>query len=180
MIFNKLKNTKGFMSLEAILSMGVIFMVIVLGIGFFSYMMPKQGIEQEVNLLGRLAKMNGGLTKEDVDAFKAEMVSRKYKIEDVKVEILLKDSTGVPTTYESANGNVNPLSIDCKLIDEDCPIPETEQRYVKREAQLIMEIRAEMPSNKQGLLGAFWFFNVNDDSLSDSYVFKERVMSERY
>lgn len=182
MFLSKVKDRKGFMSIEAVLGMMVVLMVIVLGIGFFSYMIPKQGIEQEVNLLGRMAKMNGGLTESDVDAFVDEMEDRHYKEEDVKVEITLKDSTGVPTTYENANGIVNPLDIDCKLTDKICQnqTPEAEQKYVKREAQLIMEIRAEMPSNKQGLLGAFWFFNVNDDTVSDTYVFKERVMSERH
>lgn len=176
MFLNRLKGTKGFMSLEAILAMGVVFMVIILGIGFFSYMMPKQGIEQEVNLLGRLAKMNGGLTVADVQAFKGEMKKRGYEENEVKLDIQLKTSTSVPFTGATLDG-VSPLAITGKANEVQTGTP---HKYIHRSEQLIMEIRAEMPSNKQGLLGAFWFFNVNEDSVSDSYVFKERVMSERH
>jgi hypothetical protein len=179
MILNRLKDTKGFMSLEAILGMGVILMVIVLGIGFFSYMMPKQGIEQEVNLLGRLAKMNGGLTVQDVQAFKGEMAKRGYEDNEVKLDIQLKTSTGVPVMVADTVDKISPLAITGKA--NATPLAGNPPHlYIHRSEQLIMEIRAEMPSNKQGLLGAFWFFNVDDDSVSDSYVFKERVMSERH
>lgn len=179
-MINKLKNNKGFMSVEAIIGLGVMLMVIVLGIGFFSYMMPRQGIEQEVNLLGRIAKMNGGLTPQDVTAFKKNMEKRDYKPEDVKLTMTLKDVNGTPQSVSVGGIYVDPLAITCKANDTSCSIPEANQLYVKRNSQLIMEIRAEMPSNKKGLLGAFGFFNVEDDAVSDSYVFKERVMSERY
>lgn len=178
-MINKLKNNKGFMSVEAILGMGVLLMVLVLCIGFFSYMMPRQGIEQEVNLLGRMAKMNGGLTTQDVTAFKKNMEKREYKKEDVKLTMTLKDSEGNVQTQVDGK-YINPLAITCKINDKNCLVPEENQLYVKRDSQLIMEIRAEMPSNKKGLLGAFGFFSVDKDAVSDSYVFKERVMSERY
>lgn len=174
MISKKLKSNKGFMSIEAIMGMAVILMVIVLGIGFFSYMVPKQGIEQEVNLLGRLAKMNGGLTTQDVTAFKTEMEKRGYAKTDVTVDIQLKNSAGTTVAVSSTRDKVSPLAITGKA-----NVAGT-HKYIHRDEQLIMEIKAVMPANKKGLLGAFWFFNVNDDSVADNYVFKERVMSERH
>lgn len=180
MILNRLKNTRGFMSIEAIMGLAVMLMVIVLGIGFFTYMIPKQGIEQEVNLLGRVAKMNGGLTTQDVTAFKKNMEKRGYDQQDVKLTMVLKDVNGTPQSYSKGGIYVDPLNITCKTNDTACSVPDSNQLYVKRNAQLIMEVRAEMPANKKGLLGAFGFFSVKEDTVSDTYVFKERVMSERY
>lgn len=164
------------MSLDAIISMGAVLMVIVLGIGFFTYMMPKQGIEQEVNLLGRLAKMNGGLTTGDVQAFKGEMEKRGYTADEVDVDIQLKSSSGFDVEVWDTEDKTSPLEITGKANEADS----SSHNYIHRSEQLIMEIRVEMPANKQGLLGAFWFFNTNENSVSDNYVFKERVMSERH
>lgn len=176
MLLAKLKNRKGFMSIEAILGMSAVLMVILLGIGFFSYMMPKQGIEQEVNLLGRLAKMNGGLTEDDVKAFKEEMKIRKYEEDEVKLDIQLKTSTGAPVSVAETRDKISPLAITGKANEAG----NQTHKYIHRSEQLIIEIRAEMPSNKKGLLGALWFFNIDGDSVSDTYVFKERVISERH
>lgn len=186
-MMKKVWNSKGFMSLDAIISMGVVLMVIILGIGFFTYMMPKQAIESEVNLLGRMAKMNGGLTAKDVTDFQDKLVrERGYTKENIKVDMVLKNSSGVVTTYKNKAGlTVNPKAITCKstaytTTSQGCTdAQKATALYVNRAAQLIMEIRVETPANKKGLLGAFGFFGMGDDSLSDTYVFKERIMSER-
>lgn len=187
----KIRNTKGFMSLEAIGAMTVVLMVIILGIGFFTYMMPKQQIEQEVNLLGRMAKMNGGLTAKDVTDFKNKMLTdRGYPLDKVKVTMVLKDSAGTVRTYVNNGVSVNPLNITCKYNPNNTPRTTSNQfcdsnlhpkpLYVNRTAQLIMEIRVETPANKKGLLGALGFLSADKNGVSDVYVFKERVMSERH
>lgn len=184
-----IQNTKGFMSLDAIIAMGFVLMVVILGIGFFTYMMPKQAIEQEVNLLGRMAKMNGGLTAKDVTDFKTKLsTERGFAKEKIKVEMVLKDSTGAVRTFVNKNNTtVNPLSITCKDIknninssSQNCTTAHTNPLYVSRGSQLIMEIKVETPANKKGLLGALGFLSVNENKVSDVYVFKERVMSERH
>lgn len=170
MIRKRIENSKGFMSVEAIIAMGVVLMVIVLGIGFFTYMMPKQAIEQEVNLLGRMAKMNGGLTAGDISNFKKTMEeTRQYAQSDINIEVMAINSSGAKQLAPT---------VECKdVAGVTCPAGTP---YVKRNEQKIIEITVTMPSKNQGLMGALGFFNVNKDKASQGYVFKERVMSERY
>lgn len=170
MIRKRIKNSKGFMSIEAIIAMGVVLMVIVLGIGFFTYMMPKQAIEQEVNLLGRMAKMNGGLTAGDMANFKETMEENlKYTQSDIDIEVMAINSSGAK--------QLAPTVICKDVAGVACPAGTP---YVKRNEQKIIEITVTMPAKNQGLLAALSFFNANKDKAEQGYVFKERVMSERY
>lgn len=177
-VIDKLKNRNGFMSVEALFGLTAILMVIILAIGFFTYMIPRQQLEQEVNILARTAKLNGGLTDTQVNNFKKNLESYGYKEDELKdsVSIRLTDLSGETITSTVLNVE-DPLDISHSRNE-----PETEEpRYIKRSEDIIMEVRVEVPAKKQGLMGVFGFFDIGEDEdpLSDNYVFKERVVSER-
>lgn len=169
--FRKLKNEKGFMSIEAVMAMATILMIVLLGVGLFTYMMPRQAIEEELHLLGRTAKMQGGLTDSDVNQFKENMKKRGMvedkNIDDVKVIVNLETTSGEPFPgYESRPNIINTI---------------VNRGYGKKEAgqYAVMKIRVEVPANKSGIKGAMSFFG-GDEDLPDAYVFSERIMSEYY
>lgn len=170
--FRKLKNEKGFMSIEAIMAMATILMIVLLGVGLFTYMMPRQAIEEEVHLLGRTAKMQGGLTDGDVNQFKENMKKRGMvedeNLDDVKVTLNLETTAGEPFPLEGYNQDMVGKS----------PIP---RGFGKEQVgqYAVMKVRVEVPANKAGLSGAMSFFG-GDEDLPDAYVFSERVMSEYY
>ncbi|AJD93440.1 hypothetical protein JMA_41230 (plasmid) [Jeotgalibacillus malaysiensis] len=181
-VIERLKNKNGFMSVEALFGLTAILMVIILAIGFFTYMIPRQQLEQEVNILARTAKLNGGLTTQQVEDFKQNLESYGYKKEELTdaVTIQLEDFSGAEFSddrfTEMGLNNLSVVAIPMKRSEGDSA---DGARYVKRSEEVIMEVRVEVPAKKQGLMGAFWFFDVEDDTVSDTYVLKERVVSER-
>lgn len=58
-MMNILRRIRGFVSIEAVVSMSAILIVVFLGIGFISYMYPKLTLEKEVHLLAQKAKVQG-------------------------------------------------------------------------------------------------------------------------
>lgn len=172
MFKQKFKNQKGFMSIEAIFAMTTVLMVTILSIGFFSYMIPKQGIEEEVHLLGKIAKMNGTLTytknpeSGDIADFKNNLVRRNLLDESKKneVEVMLE-------TEDTTGG-------DREQISFGNPIARSEK--TKNGKYKVIKITVEVPAKRKGLMGALKFFNIGENSVSDKYIFTERVMSEKF
>ena len=161
---NKWNNEKGFMSIEAIMGMATILMVILLGIGFFSYLIPRQAIEEEVHLVGRVVKMQGGYTATDVEGFRANMVKRGM----VKTET--KDKVIVKVYLENTAG---------QRIRELAPGEKIPRGFKSSGQFVVMKLYVEVPANKTGINGALTFFSTAE-SLSDKHVFSERIMSEYY
>ena len=57
-----LKNRRGSFAIEAVLSLTVVLFVVITCIGWYNYMIPRQGLEKQIHLLGQKAKIQGGLT----------------------------------------------------------------------------------------------------------------------
>lgn len=164
----KLKNDKGFMSIEAVMGMATILMVILLGIGFFTYMIPRQAIEEEVHVMGRLVKMQGGLTPLDVENFQDNMIKRGMVTEETKdevtVKLLIEDTSG------TERGTFTPGVT---------PFIERGEQFSSDNQFKVLRLLVEVPANKSAIDGAMSFFG-GDDELSDKHVFSERIMSEYY
>ncbi|WP_214688386.1 MULTISPECIES: hypothetical protein [unclassified Exiguobacterium] len=170
-VFQRVRKEDGFLSIEAVMSMAIVLMVILFGIGMFTYMIPRQAIEEEVHLLGRTAKMQGGLTVEDVEGFKQNMKKRGMvkdeNLDDVTVTINLERTSGEAFPgYEDRRNMVGVV------------IP---RGFGKEQAgeYAVMKLKVEVPANKMGISGVVSFFGINDD-LPDKYVLSERIMSEHY
>lgn len=163
----KMKNEKGFMSIEAVMGMATILMVIVLGVGFFTYMIPRQAIEEEVHVMGRLVKMQGELKTTDVQNFQENMVKRgmvkSTNKSKVVVKLVLEDTSG--NQMGALTPGVSP------------PIQRGEK--FAGGGFKVMKLIVKVPANKAGINGAMSFFG-NGESLSDNHVFSERIMSEHY
>lgn len=161
-------NQKGFMSIEAIMSMSVVLMVIVLGVSIFSYMIPRQAIEEDVHLLGRVAKMEGTLSDVQKIEFQDKMVSRglaKTRT-DVTVELYKESTSGLCSSLLSPATKVQRGD---KYTTAPCA-----------GSYSVLKVVAKVPAKKNAVSATLGFFGVDSSPLSNDYVFEERVMSEYY
>lgn len=156
-MIKNLKNKKGFVSVEAVIAMVTFLCMTLLCIGFFTYTYPKIFLEKEVHLLAQKAKIQGGLTNSDVTAFKTELENRGYK----KADIVLTAKCG----------SKNALGVD--------KIGSTGKNYIKRTELQPIVINVSIPANKKLLKGPFLHFGLTS-ALSDTYHFRETVLSERW
>jgi len=149
------------------MGMATTLMVILLGIGFFTYLAPKQALEEEVHVLGRMAKIQGGLTPANISDFRKNMVDRGMvtdaKKTDVVVKVLLEDASG--NQRGEFTPGVTPAIQRGEKFDDG--------------SFKIMKVIVKVPAKKQGINGVSTFFG-GSKGLSDNYVFSERIMSEYY
>lgn len=152
-----LKNKEGFVSVEAVISMVTFLCMTLLCIGFFTYTYPKIFLEKEVHLLAQKAKIQGGLTYEDENLFKSELEKRGYNRKNIVLTAVC--------------GNKNALGVD--------KIGSSGKNYIKRTELEPIVINVSIPANKKLLEGPFLHFALTS-TLSDTYHFRETVLSERW
>ena len=156
----------GFVSVEAVISMATLLIVFVMCIGFFTYTMPRVTLEKEVHLLAQKAKIQGGLTNEDVNLFKIALEKRGYNPEEVTVKaVTVEGSDGSP-------GGANAIGVD-SISDPNAV------RYIKRDALTPIEITVTVPANTRLLKGPLSHIFVTN-MVNDKYYLRETVLSERW
>lgn len=165
-LLKKIKNKKGFVSIETVVSMTFVILILCLFFGFIAYQYPKIILEQEVHALAQKCKIQGGLTDKtsqkensDIEVFKDILENKGYSRDTIKV--VAKTNPG----NNSAIG-VTPLNVEG-------------DNYVKRDAKTYIEIIVSVPSNKKGLTSILKVLGISD-VLNKEYVFKEKVLSERW
>lgn len=164
---NYLKSKKGFVSIEAVISMVAVIFVVLLAIGFFGYMHPKIMFEKDVQILAQKAKVQGGLTDEtsepggnsDIEIFKKSLEDRGFDVS--KVEI----------TAKTKPGNYSVIGVT--------PLNSSGNNYLKRDSKELMVITAKIPANRGGLMAPLKFFGIVG-GLNEYYCISEAVMSERW
>ena len=167
------KNKKGFISIEALAPLTALLAFMILGMGLYFYVVPKTMLSDEVQVLANTAKIQGGLTNEksepngfdDITTFKKKMKEMGY------------DESKVVVTALGQPGNVQALGVS--PISTATTAPPSAIPHIKRESKLKIEITVEVPSKKTVLGTAFYLLGMKD-KLSDKYVVKKTVMSERY
>lgn len=155
------------MSIEAVISMGVILMVFLLGVGFFAYMIPKQNLQEEVRILSKTVKLEGGITNAvNVDGFKERLVDKGYADDKSEIKVVLHK--------ETADGSESTI-----LAEDGFLSTELVNRGDMYNGQFaVMKLVVTIPTNKNSILRPLKFFGVSDTKLSDDYIFVERMMSE--
>ena len=156
----------GFVSIEAIISMATLMIMFVICIGFFVYTMPKLTLEKEVHLLAQKAKIQGGLTYDDVDLFKSSLQNKGYDPDRIVVQaVTVASSTGV-------SGGASAIGVE--------PLSQTNAtNYIKRSDMTPIEITVAVPANLKLLNGALTHLFLGQ-ALNDTYYLRETVMSERW
>ena len=152
------KSRKGFISIESMLPITLVLIFIVFFVNLISYNLPKITMEKEVQLLSQLCKIHGGLTEEDVDIFLKRMEEKGVSADKINITAVTEQS------------NLNAMGVS--------PIHSNDGHYIKRESGEIIEIKVEIPANKSVFNFVLNFFRIKN-TVSDKYVFREVVVSER-
>lgn len=162
-MFN-IKSKKGFVSVEAILSMSLVLIVFLIIIGFFVSIVPRISLQSEVHALTQKAKLQGGLTDassesvgSDVEKFKDALVSKGYSRDSIEITAFTKPS-GIGAL------GVTPLDVEGS-------------NYVKRGTDELIYIIVSVP-DRSFINAPLKFFGLNGGAKTISFV--ETVMSERW
>lgn len=153
------KSRKGFVSIESIFPITLVLIFIVFFVSLLSYNLPKITMEKEVQLLSQLCKIHGGLTEEDVNTFLERMKEKGISADEINITAVTEQS------------NLNAMGVS--------PMDSNDGNYIKRESGEIIEIKVEIPANKSVFNFVLKFFGIKN-TISDKYVFREVVVSERW
>jgi hypothetical protein len=130
-------------------------------ISVFSYMIPIVGMRNQVNLLSYYARIQGGITPENIETFKGNIYAKYSYINKNNLE----DEINIEIFTEPSN-------IDLLLVD----ISEESDEYVRKEDGEIIVINVQIPSNKFLFSGIFRYFGILEFG---NYSFSQVVSSER-
>lgn len=165
------RNKKGNIALEAVLAGGMLFMVFVLLIGYFTYLYPRYMVDLEVQNLAHAVKMDGKLTESDFDVFIANMKNRGYSEEEVREGTVITASnvSGVESSdpLRASNGE--------SLVDK----PEKPAGIVERNNGQI-DIQVSVPANTSFLGGGLKWFGGELEEGMKYYTVNRVIMSEAY
>lgn len=157
---NKTKKISGFSSIEAVLSMSVFVLFLLLFISFLTYIIPKSEINNHIDALSSICEKQGGLTSLDINKFEEKFSNIKY-IKESENPII------VTVTTDSGNDATNVT-----------PLEEVGDNYIKRDSKEIIHLKVLIPSNSHFINTIISIFGGNN--ISDYYVFNAYMTSERY
>lgn len=153
-------NKKGFVSVDTAISMSVVLIVLMIGIGFYAYMYPQISFSNEVYALSRVANEQGGLTLDNITAFKERINETTYVQEssgDISVELVDEDKN----SYTSVT-----------------PMGDSGSNYLKREDLIMCELIVKIPANITMLETVLFAVDV-EDIVGNYYIYRYPVMSKR-
>lgn len=161
-MLNKMKNTlkslrnkKGFITIDAILSLGVALIFFLLFLGVMFLMIPKFTMQGDVHTLAQLARIQGGLYESDIDEFKTRISKETgAKVEDIHV-VLKDDNTNM--RYDNIS----------------------EGNYASHVDGQILQLYVIVPTNKF-VQAPMKFFGMQNIENIKYYNFTETVVSEKW
>lgn len=143
-------NKKGFISFELLIYSTFILSLLAIIIGFFSYIYPAFQIQREVNLMGRAAQRNGGLTTQDI---------RDFKNNVKEIPIVKKSNEKI-----EVNAYTSPSNRSAANITQDYYISKGDREIINIEVFIPIKNPLKLLTNKE----------------INNYTFKNNVMSEKY
>ena len=177
-MLNHLKNKKGTVAIEAVISMSVVLFILILSIGWYNYMIPRQGLEKQIHLLGQKAKIQGGLTATSslLNSSSYGNLSNADKQTDLglflqTIKDMGHDISKVKITCKTTSSRKNCLGVDSYNSNGT--------NYIKRQDMDMMVVYVEIPA-KTGLMSVAKGFFGNVGIIPERYIFSEAVMSERW
>jgi len=162
-LLRKLKQKKGYTSVESVFAIVAIMMLLLVIIGLFCYTYPRQALEKQVHLLAQQAKVTGGLTYGQVSDFKETISDMGY---NANVSAYVKGVDRVVL-------NVAPRNTSYSA----CMNTAVYNPYVKRDSGQKIVITVSINANDGLLKGPLEFFGAS--MFPENYTLTETVMSER-
>lgn len=177
-ILTYLKNKKGTVAIEAVISLAVVLFILITTIGWYNYMIPRQGLEKQIHLLGQKAKIQGGLTATAslLNASSYNTLSAADLQTDLGIFLKTLKDMGHDISKVTVSCRTNTTNKNCLGVDS---FSSSGNNYIKRPDMDMMIIRVEIPA-KTSLLSMSKGFFGNIGTLPERYVFSEAVMSERW
>lgn len=151
---NSLKNKKGFITIDAILSLGVALIFFLLFLGIMFLMIPKFTMQGDVHTLAQLARIQGGLYESDINDFK-EKISKETGAKVEEIHVVLKDKDD--NRYDNITDSDYASHVDGKLL----------------------ELYVIVPTNKF-VQAPMKFFGMQNIENIKYYNFTETVVSEKW
>lgn len=172
----KRTNKKGNVALESILAGGVLFMVFILIVGYFTYLYPRYMVDLEVQNLAHAVKMDGKLTESDFEGFIKNMELRGYTEDQVRAGTTVVASYGDDLTPGTVVNSKEDAADHLEtLVDKG----DYTARIVERNNGQI-HIHVKVPANQSFLgVGLKWFGADLAEGMQN-YNVARVVMSEAY
>lgn len=178
------RKKKGNVALESVLAGGMLFMIFVLMIGYFTYLYPRYMVDLEVQNLAHQVKMDGMLTNEDFNVFIENMVNtRGYKEEDIRGTVDIPELQGDGTYNYRRAYAVSVTAADDR--PENYDLNEATNTHadgvdpVERNKGQI-HIRVTVPANTSFVGKGLNWFNSSVSEEMKYYTVNRIVMSEAY
>ncbi len=174
-LINRLKEKKGSFSLEAVWAMSGVLMITFLGISYFTYLVPRQMLTQEVHSLAQTAKIQGGLTDEtsepgssDVERFKESLSEKGFDADHVTVTAEASKMVNDQKVVRNVMG-AEPLS-DGYVANSI---------YSHRDSKEVITVHVTIPAKMSFINAMTKYWTGHNSDLGD-YEFSETIMSERW
>lgn len=138
-------------------------MTFFLVIAIISYIIPLMTMPTYLNILSNNARIQGGLTSNNIETFKANISNNYGYIQSGNLKDLIE-----------VTASTIPSGIDVSDID----VSDNSLGYVSRKSGEVIFIEVLIPTNNNLFSGVLSFFN--DFSMNDYYRFTQVVSSERF
>lgn len=153
------KDKKGYVSIEFTFGLVVTLMTVLMIVGMFCYAYPRQKLEKEVAILAQQAKVNGGLTLENINEFgdRLESMGMTAEVYAYTSSHTVINVAPRKTPYASCIADYNP--------------------FVTRTSGDVIYIEVVVNANDDMLVGPLKFFGAR--LLPENYTLVDTVLSER-
>lgn len=158
-----MNNKDGFISLETVISLTALYMIFFLFLGMFVYITPIVTMPTYLYSLSNSARLQGGLTEDDIAAFK-ETINNNYNYINSNN---LKDAIAIEAKTIPSNDDVSNIELDNESLF-----------YASRQHNEVIVVKASIPSNTFFFQGVFNYFNIFN--INNNYAFRQVVASERF
>lgn len=128
-ILKILNNSKGFFSIEAIMSASMVLVILIFILGLSAYQIPKMQLQNNIQTLVQKAKVQGGLTNKnsgigehnDVDNFLNTLKSEGFNPDGVKMSLKTKkthaDAIGVSPVGSQNGFYISKDTLDLMILE---------------------------------------------------------------
>lgn len=172
----KRKKQKGSFSIEAAISTAVVLMVTFLGVSYFTYLMPRQVLTQEVHTLAQTAKIQGGLTTDITEPGNSDLGNFKDRLEDKGFDAKNITVEAVATLKDNAGNEHNRSVLGVEPLEQGYL---DSSNYSHRNSKEVITVHVTIPAKKNFINAMTKFWTGENSHLSD-YSFSETIMSERW
>ena len=188
---NKKRNTKGAAALEAIIGGTALLMIMVMMVGYFTYLFPRYTLDVQVQNISNTIRLNGGLDWAEYQAFTTKLEKLGYTADDINLSaaeltaLKTADEADDKTVsglqvYKSTNTTTDGTPIDASELIETSSTDTLDNAERAHRGEENIVVRLVVPANKNLLKGGMSWFGAMLGEGMNRYEVERVVMSEIY